>query len=96
METTMLNKWGEIIAILDSATAGGLSPMARTNAVEHPIKALAVLIPKAQLTPELEAMLQDRLTQIPDLPEDLPEEQQGAVWIGYYHIRKDLPYPPNK
>lgn len=93
METSAANKWGEAIAILDAATPGGLSDLAKTGAVEHPLKSLSGLITKAKkLTPELDKMLQERLAHIPSLPESLLLEDQGAVWIGYYHLRAALPY----
>ena len=96
MDTNVAKIWGECIAILESATHGSMSPMSITGAVERPLTSLAGLMRKANLSQEMNAMLQERMAQIPDLPENLPLKEQGAVWLGYYRIKGDLPCPRKK
>lgn len=93
-DTPIAYKWGEVLAILDAATPGGISPKGTNDAAERPLTTFPQLHARATaMTPELEKLLQERVAQIDDLPMQLSMEEQGSVYLGYYHLRSRLPYP---
>lgn len=85
-EVPAIYHFGQALAILEAATPGGISPTTFNLAVAQPLVYLGQLRQKAQPTPEQEEMLAELLAKVPDLPERVKLEDQGPIWLGYYHL----------
>lgn len=83
--------WGEVLAIFDSATPGGLGPALMNFAVACPAKYLPLLHARARVTDQVQRLLAERLAKIPAIPDRLELKDQGTVFLGYYHLRSSLP-----
>lgn len=92
-ETSNLYKWGQALAVLKASTPGGISPEIMVLAVERPLPSLGQLRAKAMPTEEENARLAELLGEIGELPEQLKNEDQGPVWLGYYNEAAKLPRP---
>lgn len=83
--------WGEVLAIFNSATPGGLGAALLNFSVACPAKYLPMLHARAQLTEQTREWLAERLAKITELPERLDLKDQGTVFLGYYHLSGRLP-----
>lgn len=93
-ETSDLYKWGQALAVLEASIPGGLSPETRVLAVERPLPYLGQLRAKAKPSEENQERLIEILGTVKELPEQLSNEAQGDVWLGYYSLTSKLKHTP--
>lgn len=87
--------WGQALAVFDAATPGGISPITMDNATLRPLLSLRDLVLKANTkNQELQDAIGNYMAKIDDLPDRFSLEEQGQVWLGYYHLKNTLPHTP--
>lgn len=98
MSQPLLYRWGQAVALFESAIPGGLTTFARNNAAAAPVQALPLMAHKLvggnlDVVEVLERWLESFGCK---LPEQTSREEQGQVLLGYYSLRNKLPESPKQ